>query len=514
MQQVRTAALAFVAITVLIVSGSQFGTSVGAAAPSASFRPGEGSKPSSCDKKYTGVIVPVILPLQLGGKVDGQFEASCNAYQEFTYLNWRSAGHGIPDPTVKGSAFGAPVDGAHTYATVWETYTNPDVLFATPTGLRNVKLSSNGLRTLSAISKGDGDDVHFSGFQQAGSFGWLTTRGGDLTFYEERIDNDEAQYITSNGLTSAAKQRTCAQSKYGLNLPAGASVDPAKPWTDHSCTGAAVTYGQNIGAIELKAAWIELHDPALYRKYLISRANLLYPDGTERKNVVIGLVGLHIIHKSPTTQQFLWATFEHVDNVPDATPYPEVPSTEAPATPTATPQWTYYNPNCAGPFCAVNKLPSPCPAPPIPGCQGYHVPTRTMRVVPRSSFAEAENTTFDEALTTAGAVNSVFRYYRLVDVQWPTQGTLVNPPGAPIPLSDGVALPRWIVANATMETYFQNVLACQSCHTGAAVSEGRPGGRVHINLVNPVLLRKLMHAKSGEPTEYASDYSFIFGKAK
>jgi hypothetical protein len=463
--------------------------------------PGEGN-PSSCDAKRTSVIAPVIGPVIFGGAMDPQYEVSCNAIQEFIYLNWLAKGHGRPNYGVGPNAFGLPANPAAPYTTVWESYTNPDTLFSTPQALRAAKLATNGLRTLSAITEADGDNVKLNGFHQA-DFGWLTSRTHDLVFYEVRIDNDETDYITRNNLTSAKVQALCAATG-GLSLPAGTPQD-------HACNGARATYGLNIGAIELKAAWVELHDPAQYSRYLISRANLVYPDGRTHFNVVIGLVGLHIIHKMGNLQQLSWATFEQVDNDPDATPYPATPPTTAPAEPTATPKWTFYNPACTGPNCQVNHYPVACPT---AGCQAYNVPTQTMRSLAQSSFAESATQTFYEALVKAHATTSVFRHYRLIDVQWPT-GSTVIPPGARVPLTQGSPLPSWKVSNTTMETYVQTSLACLDCHSGARVSKGRTAtGTVQVELDSPALLRRLMARPGATPAPYAADYSFVFGKAK
>ena len=48
---------------------------------------------------------------------------------------------------------------------------------------------------------------------------------------------------------------------------------------DHDCAGHPASYGLKMGAIELKAAWVQLHDPAQHSRYLISRTNLVYPNG-------------------------------------------------------------------------------------------------------------------------------------------------------------------------------------------------------------------------------------------
>lgn len=84
------------------------------------------------------------------------------------------------------------------------------------------------------------------------------------------------------------------------------------------------------------AAWLELPNSTDWPRYKISKAVVTYP-GQKPKTVVVGLVGLHIIHKTALGQQFVWATFEHKQNVPDVT---EV------ANKTFTPPYTYFSTSC------------------------------------------------------------------------------------------------------------------------------------------------------------------------
>ena len=70
--------------------------------------------------------------------------------------------------------------------------------------------------------------------------------------------------------------------------------------------------------MELKAAWRVLTDPAQSSRYLTGQAVLV--NNGVCSTATVGLVGLHIIHKTVTQPQWIWATFEHVDNVPPASP--------------------------------------------------------------------------------------------------------------------------------------------------------------------------------------------------
>src|SRR5665213_1657258 len=291
-----------------------------------------------CSKLAVAAAMPTdFVP---GGSVDFQLDANCFAWMEFFYLNWRAAPGqtGVPDPSASPSQFGAPAaTRAGIYPTVWESYHSADELFpSTALRLRGVPAARRGVKLLAATSKFLGADVHFGSIQEA-SGGWLTDRRGNLTYYEVHVDNDEYGYIIGNGLTRARNQVACANGPAGFSLPHGAGTTAA---TDYACNGKVAKYGMNFGAIETKAAWIELPDPATWPNYKISVADIYPPRGPVRHNVVVGLVGLHIIHKTPSAQQMMWATFEHVANDPVAV----ASGSPSPAPPAR--GWTYYRNDC------------------------------------------------------------------------------------------------------------------------------------------------------------------------
>jgi hypothetical protein len=428
----------------------------------------------------------------------------CIAWQEFIYLNWRAqpGSIGQPDRSASPASFGLPVTSRSAIEkTVWESYHSADELFAPP-ALRAVK-ARPGRLLLAAIDKFQGNAVSLNGTQEA-TGGWLTSQTGQLTFYEIRIDNDEYAYFTdpNNNLTSVAAQVACAKSKFGLQLPHGKfSIGQASPQPDVDCRGNTRWYGDQIGAIELKAAWLPLpNDPAVWSKYLITVADVLYPGTTTpKRDVVVGLVGLHIIHKVPGAEQFLWATFEHIDNAPDpsqaGSPAPAVSGTPGP--------WTYYNPQSTAP---PNVQPGvPCPA---PGCQPYSVPVQVLRIAAIPGQAVAATAAFNALL---GNNPSVFRNYELVNVQWPSASVAVKP-GARRPLPNGGSVPALRstippqVANTTLETYFQDH-SCLFCHSGATIATPQTRtvrGRPLIEIVN---------VRQRKPGGYGSDYSFLFRNA-
>jgi hypothetical protein len=120
---------------------------------------------------------------------------------------------------------------------------------------------------------------------QAGG-GILTDANGRWVRYEKLINLTELQYITSHNLWNKA----------GL---AGKTVD------------------FTVGSTEFKASWKVLTpaEKASGRYYTTVATVFNTPSGDPSPipgPVTLGLVGLHIVHK--TTMGFFWTTFEQVDN--------------------------------------------------------------------------------------------------------------------------------------------------------------------------------------------------------
>jgi hypothetical protein len=72
-------------------------------------------------------------------------------------------------------------------------------------------------------------------------------------------------------------------------------------------------------SVELKEAWKIIagdNDP----KGFYTRTATVMParaEALEREQVTVGLVGLHVVHLTPDSRAWVWATFEHIDNAPD-----------------------------------------------------------------------------------------------------------------------------------------------------------------------------------------------------
>lgn len=474
-RQALLACLPFIAVAIVVPSGSAR------------------AQPPQWPCIFNQPVVNATVPNDAA--ISDQPTFNCFAWQEFIGLNWPAAAgqRGVPDPNATPADFGTP---NATWQTVWETYKDPAEIFlaggkqpqpwnsappppncVTTTAGAQAMLVKPGVRVLSALSA-FGNFILDNTQQASGQ--WLADQKGNLIYYEIKVNKDEFDSIYNNGFYNADIQ----------NKTAMTGVNPT-PGGDHQVKLPA-------GAIELKAAWRILTDPSHTSRYLTTQAVLKDPTG-HCAQATIGLVGLHIIHKTPSQPQFVWATFEHVDNVPPAAPatFNNPGCTCQTAVTTAcggskTPFQNCTSGQTQGQPCSTNVPPPSYP--PSASCPDFPVQvTRSRPISDNSSDPVVATNKAAHALLIAANPKTVFQHYELVDVLWSTspQDNYTNgvkQPGPTIPLSmsgatpDPNALP---VANTTMETYVQGK-TCLSCHVFAAIPAGN----------------------------YASDFSFIFGHAK
>lgn len=490
---------------------------------------GKAAAPQSAVANPCGPYAPVLaaqrLPEQTG---TNDLEQHCTAWLTFIQLNWKAdpAKPGYPDGSATPASFGTPGDMS---PKVWESYVEAGSVFSGDAPLESLwQAKRPGVKLLHRTSKFGAIDL--TSITQAGSGAhWLTNQRGDLTYYEILMNQDEFDFIHKNGLTTAEGQLACATQpgqkingsmRGGLNMPSG----PQDGWDDTDCKGNVVpgSYGQGVGAIEIKAAWTPLPaDGSLDYRYKTALADIRDPKSGKTRRVTVGLVGLHIIRKRFPRLPWIWATFEHIDNTPDEAAKGGFAPPVLPRNPNQKPSpgYTFFNPNCTpkqDPVyrCVHNAPPRPCGSGGI--CDPYNAPMQITRIRPvayRGAEASAANkaTAYAWSLLAGQAPNSVFNYYRLIGVQWPTAALSIPPPGQRLPLPMGSPTPKGsvgganqILANTTLESFQQKSNSCMDCHANYAqiyyknLQSSGPGG-----------LRRLPRTA---PTEglFAADYSFIF----
>jgi hypothetical protein len=422
-----------------------------------------------------------------------QPDVDCFAWQELIALNWPA------NPSTCASNAPPPVDfgdPSNSGEVVWQTYKGLSEVFLPnaqkPQGWcePETRTAQGAVRrpyALSARSEfAGGPELDLEDFHEAAPNGsWLTAQNGRLTLYDIRLNEDEFDYIDTNGLYNAFTQQQVAQNPTGISLP-------------DQATGVTT-----VGSIELKAAWIELTNPADDSRFLTTTATVTYP-GQKPRTATMGLVGLSIIHKTKNAPQFIWATFEHVGNAPSAS---EVRSGHLASS------YTYYNPACAPASdtykCAAN--PTQCPK---TGAANdcVNAPYDAPEQVVREQAIPTAVVSLNEAvwgLIEKANPKSVFLNYQLINVLWPNAPFTVSPRSR-TPLLSGNPQPQppAAVANAAIETYVQNQ-SCLSCHVyGGVAPTNKPLTASAITVTPP------LDTPPPPTAPYAADYSFVLGHAQ
>jgi hypothetical protein len=349
------------------------------------------------------------------------------SWKMFIAMNWPSVDgkRGVPDQTKKFGDASTPA--------VWDTWKAAFELFQ-PNGVQpsewdsfaaaspclDVARANGGAgKTLTSFSKGG---LILEDFDQAGLMGVaagpLVAQNQTYVRYEIHMNKTEYEFIRG---------------------------DPAQPATalylrEHLKAASPLQFP--FGSIELKAAWREIKLPdekAVLNRYYHVDAMLVNPKTGQCEKKTMGLVGLHIVQKTPTRPQWIWSTFEQVDNVP--------PGAGAPSS---------FN-NKTGKQNGVDGVdfdvaPAAISAahPPDPN----PAPVQVVRVNPIPDSTKKTNALYQTSNLVKG---TVWKNYQLVMTQWPTTPA-VPPVGRPFPAKK--------VGNVTMETYFQGS-SCISCHQGA-----------------------------------------------
>ncbi len=163
-------------------------------------------------------------------------------------------------------------------------------------------------------------------------------------------------------------------------------------------------------------------------------------------------MGFHIGTKVKGNPQWIWSTFEQVDNVPTQNQ------------PAEKKHYSFYKPNCS--HCTAVNLPPPRPWNPA---TPHTYPSQIERVIPISPATKALNARYQAALRKI-AVTSVWANYQLISTQWPTDAnSSTDPTGIPAPT---------YLANTTLESYIQGDTrqtssSCIQCHNNATMTNGR-----------------------------------------
>ncbi|HTF03994.1 MAG TPA: hypothetical protein VK826_08210 [Bacteroidia bacterium] len=334
-----------------------------------------------------------------------QESADTFSWMSFIAMNWpANASTCGPDTTKNILTGGGPV--------VWETYLADDQIYVDTNKrpaawcnqnanavLENLPASVQELSRKTGITRFIHTNAKIdsmAGIDEAFG-GPLVDQNGRFVRYEVRVNADEYNYITTNTLWNKKGQAAFTKDST-ISFPVGQTK-----------------YG-SVGAMEIKAAWKVLGANDDTSSFYTIEA-IVYNDNGGKVSpganpVMLGLVGLHIAHKTPTQKNWVWSTFEHQDNLTKS----------------------FFNPACD--TCKPNQ--------PIPGTnivelnpQGLpiHSPTQVTRVNPLDDpYLDGINTYFQGMLK-----GSVWANYELIGTQW----------------FQFEAVATSYLANSVLETYLQ-----------------------------------------------------------
>ncbi len=280
---------------------------------------------------------------------------------------------------------------------------------------------------------------------------------------------------------------------------------------DHNLTNATALHDFNgdtpfpIGTLELKASWMVVDDSVDTSKYFVTNAvistlkkegNRIVVDTAATQQVKVALVGMHVVGEPEGHPEFVWATFEHIDNAPD------LPSGMTPtdATPVdSSRDWTFYARGTSANKCNRKAILSLPPQP--PGSQILSPPTNVFRQFPFGG----EDHPDEQIIPLNNSVHSklpanlnVWKNYKLIGATW------LNKPADDFSVgknfgqlndsTPGIIAGEDRLSNSTMETFLQDPSSknpsCFYCHrtedekrddqTGAPIFTGKDTTFSHV----------------------------------
>ena len=379
-----------------------------------------------------------VVSFAMPGEVDAPVVPDANeiavfddySWRAFIALNWPAKPGicGVPDETKKIGDFSGP--GAKV---IWETWKMDGELFQ-PEGLESPHGSFlDGSRHCDDAPSADprqmmiGSFSNFRDFNQGGNGrlgGPLVAQNHTYVRFQVRLNPVEFDFIREHLLDGRLKWPGPGEPK--LRFP--------------------------NNSIAVKAAWKIIKEeevPAAQNRYYLVDAMLLDPITKTCKMQKMGLVGLHIVQKTLRRPQWVWSSFEQVDNVPE------------PGAPSMGRRFSFNDPSKPQVLDpATAPLPISRNNPPLQN-------PRAMQVIRSKKIADSTRRTNEDY--RALLKGTIWENYALVMTQWPKFPQPEEENGAPFPGPFTGPDPMTNIANTTMETYFQKSAStsCMNCHDAA-----------------------------------------------
>ena len=264
--------------------------------------------PFSADLPYDVDLAAVKRLDQQGDVLEAQREFDILAWQTFIALNWPADASGQPakDKSINDTQGDR----------VWSFWRPASTIFlpdgATPAPWKAEERAADEtplFRNKAAWRQHAGSaDQNFQAFS-----GPLVDQNGKWVRYQVLVNHEEFDYLVNNKLYNLDGQVAFTQ-RADNNDIAFPEDDPAQ---------------KRHGAIEVKFAWKELganDDPGRFftQRIRVVTAEPYAPGQTQpaTKEINAGLVGMHIAMRTRSSPEWVWATFEQIDNV-RANPMPD-----------------------------------------------------------------------------------------------------------------------------------------------------------------------------------------------
>jgi hypothetical protein len=418
----------------------------------------ESALPYDVDVARVGRLVGPVRRLEHTGHPEqaadllsaAQREFDLLSWQAFLSLNWPATPSGEPDASkLITDPHGQPV---------WSFWRPSQTIFLpdgkepapwnAPAAGRAARDNSFALlKTKAAWRQQASPEDNFEAFS-----GPLVDQNGKWVRYEALVNQPEFEYIRSNKLYSLDGQIAFSQKE------------------DHNEVALPVNAGvAKHGSIEIKLAWKELGANDDASRFLTKEVRIKVSEAgpTQYRLIKAGLVGMHIAMRTESSPEWIWSTFEQIDNVRQ-NPIEHGGMSHANFT---NPALTSVPVNF---LQAKNALPDPTTG--LPTSWFESLTTTPVQVVRVAVPTQPGLNPLDQRLSSDVAVlngeaqavlkkaGSVFQYYELVGTQWPVHKNApaftagqASAPESIAHKTPGDVLPIFLV-NTTMETYFQHGL--------------------------------------------------------
>lgn len=382
-----------------------------------------------------------------------QFSADVYSWNNFIAMNWPAMDGGLPDTTV--------CFGEKDAVTVWEYWVPESKIFREEGQLPQPWASLSDSMILPHHLK----NINLFRFQ-AKDPGYDTLNAEDapvvdqdsnFTLYQISYNKVAYDYVVKSKLYNKKGQQEFVQNwpNYTAGLAQitnGDTINIEKQYQRAyfpvgNVKDSVIHNGDNTFSftthpvsIITKSAWKQLHPQEDHNKFHVRQTT-----NEKGETVHLGLVGLHFIQKVAESTQWVWSTFEHVDNAPEMDKEGNLILEQGK-------DYIYFN------EADTNKrfwnISNPI---------NYHTnqferyPTQVVREVDLEYSTESINKRYHAILKSVNP-NSVWLNYELIGTQWPFDPEL---------FTLGDEYQPGILANSVMETYKQKSSTCMGCHKNA-----------------------------------------------